>query len=76
LSNNEVATSIALAIIIVLAGAQGFLLYRIVELDFSDQYSDIPMLIGLNVLLYAAILFIYLRIYIGIKAYKKISDEH
>jgi uncharacterized membrane protein YphA (DoxX/SURF4 family) len=76
MSNNQTIYTIALVIILVLAGVQGFLLYRIVQLDTSDQYSDIPQFIGFNVLLYAAILFIYLRIFIGVKAYKVISDEH
>jgi hypothetical protein len=76
LSRDGIALTIATLAIIVATGAQGFLLYRIVLLDTGEQYLDIPLLIGINVLIYAAVLFIYLRLFIGVNAYKKVSDEH
>ncbi len=63
-------------VIAVLAAVQAFLLYRIVMLDMAGDYADIPMLLGFNILLYAVALLIYLRVFIGVNAYKKISDVH
>ncbi len=73
---NNFLYTIAAVIMIVLAAAQGFILYRVLLLDAGDQYSEIPMLLGANVLLYAVLLLIYLRIFIGVNAYKKIADHH
>lgn len=75
-SNNSFATAVALGVIAALAAGQGYLLYRIMMLDAAERYSDIPFLLGITVLIYAAILFIYLRIFIGVKAYKKVMDTH
>jgi hypothetical protein len=76
MGNNGVTITIALGVIAALAAGQGYLLYRIMMLDAAERYSDIPFLLGVTVLIYAVILFIYLRIFIGVKAYKKVVDTH
>ncbi|MCL4435871.1 MAG: hypothetical protein M1503_01610 [Thaumarchaeota archaeon] len=76
MSRRDIVHSVAVVTLAILTAAQGFLLYRIVMLDTAEDYVNIPVLLGVNVLLYAAVLFIYLRLFIGVNAYKKISDEH
>ncbi len=76
MAKSSVVLTLFTGVIAVLAAAQAFLLYRIVMLDTAGDYADIPMLLGFNILLYAAALLIYLRVFIGVNAYKKISDVH
>ncbi len=74
--NNGSGLTISFLAIAVMVVTQAFLLYRIFELDTAEQYSDIPSLLGITLVLYATILFIYLRVFIGVGAYKKILDTH
>ncbi|MFQ6134702.1 MAG: hypothetical protein ACE5KU_02660 [Nitrososphaerales archaeon] len=72
MGNNSAVTAVALVIIAALVVAQGYLYYRIMMLDAAERYSDIPFLLGITVLVYAVVLFIYLRIFIGVRAYRKV----
>ncbi len=76
MSNRNTLIWIATTILAILAFGQAFLFYRIYTLDTAGDYADIPMLLGFNILLYAIVLLMYLRIFIGVNAYKKVSDHH
>jgi hypothetical protein len=76
MSRSNALLTIATGILAVITALQAFLFYRIVNLDTAGDYGDIPTLLGFNILLYAAVMLIYLRIFIGVNAYKKVSDVH
>lgn len=76
MSTSNTLLSIATTILAILAFGQAFLFYRIYSLDTAGDYADIPLLLGFNILLYAIVLLMYLRIFIGVNAYKRTSDHH
>lgn len=76
MSRSGIFLSVSTTILAILSFGQAFLFYRIYTLDTAGDYADIPILLGFNILLYAVVLLIYLRIFIGVNAYKKVSDHH
>lgn len=75
MSNDGTRTAVAAVVIAVIVAVQGYLLYRVVQLDAAERYSEIPLLLGTTLMLYAVILYLYLRVYIGVKAYKKLPSR-
>lgn len=74
--NENNRLTIATIFIISIVVGQAYLLYRIFELDAAEKFAEIPSLLGITVILYAMILFVYLRVFIGIGAYRLIEDTH
>ncbi len=76
MSKNKTWTAVATALISVMVAAQGYISYTVVQLDTAERYSEIPTLLGLTILMYALILFLYMRVFIGANAYKLPPGAH
>lgn len=76
MSNNKTWTAVATALIVAMVAAQGYISYTVVQLDTAERYSEIPILLGLTILMYALILFIYMRVFIGARAYRLPAGAH
>lgn len=76
MKKSEFKYTIYTIIIICIAVGQAFLIYNIFELDSTEQYTNIPSLLGINIIFYAIVLLIYLRVFIGLGAYELVGDSH